>query len=588
MLILEVEPSFFCLMAGIQLSGLASGMDWRSLIDQLMRAEAAPQDKLRAEKAAGQQKSTALDSLKSQMVALQGALQPLLGGESSFSGRTASVADTSSGWKVSAGSGALTGQYKVQVTQLATTSKLSGSADVGAGLSSTSDVSGLTLGTLPIAKAITAGDFTVNGAKISVSLTDSLQDVFDKISSQTGGAVAASYDPASDKVRLTSTASPQQEIVLGSANDSSNFLSALQLFNNGSGDILPPKALGVMSVSKALVNSNLRFAAGSVDAAGNGSFKINGTEISYNVNTDSMQSVLARVNSSAAGVTASYDVSSDRFTLTNKSTGDVGISVSESPGGLLQSMGLASGPTLSRGKNALFKVNDGDVLTSASNTLDSAALGINGLSLTVSSETTQTITVAGDNSVIRSKIDDFITKYNAVQNSIDFQTRVTKGADGKIKTSTLSGNSEMGEIARQLRSKVFSAVPGLSDGLQRLESIGIDFQTGSNSLQVKDSAKLEAALRDNPDKVTALIAGKPDGVMARLDSYLTQVTGASGVMAAQTGSIARQSANLDSQIAAMDRRMAQQKAQLEQSFIQMEQAQSNIQRQLSALTNSFK
>jgi flagellar hook-associated protein 2 len=251
-------------------------------------------------------------------------------------------------------------------------------------------------------------------------------------------------------------------------------------------------------------------------------------------------------------------------------------------------MGLANGTTLSRGKNALFKVNDGDVLTSASNTLDSAALGVSGLSLSVSSETTQTINVAGDNSAIRSKIDDFITKYNAVQNSIDFQTRVTKGADGKIKTSTLSGNSEMGEIARQLRSKVFSAVPGLSDGLQRLESIGIDFQTGSNSLQVKDSAKLEAALRDNPDKVTALIAGKPDGVMARLDSYLTQVTGASGVMAAQTGSIARQSANLDSQIAAMDRRMAQQKAQLEQSFIQMEQAQSNIQRQLSALTNSFK
>lgn len=575
-------------MAGIQLSGLASGMDWRSLVDQLMRAEAAPQDKLRAEKVAGQQRSSALDSLKSQMVALQGALQPLLGGTSSFSGRTASVADSSSGWKVSAGSGAPIGEYKVQVTQLATTSKLSGSADVGAGLSSTSDVSGLTIGTLPIGKAITAGDFTINGAKINVALTDSLQDVFDRISSQTGGAVAASYDPASDKVRLTSTATPQQPLVLGSANDSSNFLSALQLYNNGTGDVLPPKALGVLSMSKALVNANLRFAAGSVDSSGNGSFKINGTEITYNVNSDSMQSVLARINSSAAGVTASYDASADRMTLSNKTTGDVGISVSDDSGGLLQSMGLASGTTLSRGKNALFSVNDGDVLTSSSNTLDPGTLGVEGLSLTVSSVSTQTVNIAGDNSAVRSKVDDFITKYNAVQNSIDFQTRVTKGSDGKIKTSTLSGNSEMGEIARQLRSKVFSAVPGLSEGFQRLESIGIDFQSGSNSLEVKNPAKLEAALRDNPEKVTALIANKPDGVMARLDSYLTQVTGASGVMAAQTGAIARQSANLDGQISAMDRRLAQQKAQLEQSFIQMEQAQSNIQRQLSALTNSFK
>ena len=575
-------------MAGIQLSGLASGMDWRSLVDQLMRAEAAPQDKLRAEKVAGQQRSSALDSLKSQMVALQGALQPLLGGTSSFSGRTASVADSSSGWKVSAGSGAPIGQYKVQVTQLATTSKLSGSADVGAGLSSTSDVSGLTIGTLSIGKAITAGDFTINGAKINVALTDSLQDVFDRISSQTGGAVAASYDPASDKVRLTSTATPQQPLVLGSSNDSSNFLSALQLYNNGTGDVLPPKALGVLSMSKALVNANLRFAAGSVDSSGNGSFKINGTEITYNVNSDSMQSVLARINSSAAGVAASYDASSDRMTLSNKTTGDVGISVSDDSGGLLQSMGLASGTNLSRGKNALFAVNDGDVITSSSNTLDPGTLGVEGLSLTVSSVSTQTVNIAGDNSAVRSKVDDFITKYNAVQNSIDFQTRVTKGSDGKIKTSTLSGNSEMGEIARQLRSKVFSAVPGLSEGFQRLESIGIDFQSGSNSLEVKNPAKLEAALRDNPEKVTALIANKPDGVMARLDSYLTQVTGASGVMAAQTGAIARQSANLDGQISAMDRRLAQQKAQLEQSFIQMEQAQSNIQRQLSALTNSFK
>jgi flagellar hook-associated protein 2 len=228
------------------------------------------------------------------------------------------------------------------------------------------------------------------------------------------------------------------------------------------------------------------------------------------------------------------------------------------------------------------------VITSSSNTLDPGTLGVEGLSLTVSSVSTQTVNIAGDNSAVRSKVDDFITKYNAVQNSIDFQTRVTKGSDGKIKTSTLSGNSEMGEIARQLRSKVFSAVPGLSEGFQRLESIGIDFQSGSNSLEVKNPAKLEAALRDNPEKVTALIANKPDGVMARLDSYLTQVTGASGVMAAQTGAIARQSANLDGQISAMDRRLAQQKAQLEQSFIQMEQAQSNIQRQLSALTNSFK
>ena len=130
-------------------------------------------------------------------------------------------------------------------------------------------------------------------------------------------------------------------------------------------------------------------------------------------------------------------------------------------------------------------------------------------------------------------------------------------------------------------------MPGLSGAITRLESLGIDFKSGTAELAVKDSAKLDAALRNNGEQVKTLFSSKPDGLVARLDAFITKVTGSTGTLTTQTESFAKQNKGIDEQIAAMDRRIAQQKAQLESSFIHMEEAQSNIQRQLAALTNSF-
>ncbi len=575
-------------MPGIQLSGLASGLDWQSLVDKLMAAERVPQDALRAQKAAGAAKATGFSDLTSQLTALQTAATALGKGTDIFGGRTATSSNASSTWASSSESGGATGTYQIAVTQLATSAQLNGAADAGNGLSATTDVSGLTLGTLPIGRTITAGDFTVNGARITVALTDSLQSVFDQISTKTGGAVAASYDPVTDKVKLNSTASPATEIVLGSGNDTSNFLSSLQLFNNGTGEVLPPKALGVVSVSAALANANLRNAITAVDGSGAGSFNINGVDIAYNANSDSVSSVLTRINASSAGVTASYDRINDRFQLTNKETGDVGVSVSESAGGFLGALGLTTGASLSHGANAQFTVNGGATLTSTSNVLDSSVHGIEGLSVKISTKTTETITVASNTTDGRAKIDNFITKFNAVQSFIDLQTKITKGSDGKSKGSLFSGNQEVSRIASQLRSQAFSAVSGLTGSISRLESLGIDFISGTSLLQVKDETKLTGALRDRADDVRTLFSSDSTGIAARMTTYLDQVTGSTGSVAAQTKTLSSQSTSIDDQIDAIERRLTQERKTLEQSFIQMEQAQSNIQTQLSQLTNSLR
>lgn len=573
-------------MAGLQLSGLASGLDWQNLVDQLIEAERVPQTRLRSEKALGAQKTGAFESLKSNLTALQTSMKGLSSGtDDIFSSRTASIANSASLWSATAAAGTETGSYGVQVTQLATRAQRTGAADRGMGLSQTADVSGLTLATLPIGTAIKAGEFTVNGARITVATTDSLQDVFDQIATKTGGAVTASYDPALDGVRLSS--GNGSEIVLGSANDSSNFLTAFQLFNNGTGDVLPPKALGVVSVSSAIANANLRQAVTAVDGNGNSSFTINGVQFSFNANTDTLGSVMGRINASNAGVTIAFDRGNDRFTLSNKTAGDVGIAVSEDTGGLLAALGVDASSALTRGKNALFSVNGGPTLTSPGNTLDETAHGIAGLSVNATSETTETITVGGDSSGAREKIDAFLKAFNAVQSQIEGLTKTSTSSDGKVTAALFASNREVSEIARQLRSKAFDAVPGLSGAVQRLEHLGIDFKSGTSELEIRDSAKLDAALLNNAADVKTLFSSRPDGLAARLDGFLGKVTGATGTIATQTEALAKQSRSLDEQIATMERRLTQQRELLEASFVRMEEAQSNIQRQLAALTNAF-
>jgi len=547
-----------------------------------MAAERAPETRMRAQQARYQQQTNALENFKSKLSDLQASIKSLGAVDDAFGARSASVVGTS-GWSASAAAGAEGGTYRINVTQLATRTQRVGANDAGGRLSATSDVSGLTIGTLPIAGAITAGEFTVNGARISVASTDSLQDVLNQISTKTGGAVTASYDPGSDKVQLNSSS----EIVLGSANDSSNFLTALQLFNNGTGSVIPPKALGVVSVGAAIANANLKTAVTATDGSGNGSFQINGVDIAYNVNTDSLQSIMAKINSSSAGVTAAFDKSNDRFTLSNKTNGDVGLNVSEAAGGLLEALGLNSTSTIAKGKNALFTVDGGATRTSTSNTLDEAATGITGLSVTATSETEQSVTVAADNQDLRSRIEDFISKFNAVQTFIDTATKTTTSGKGEVTSSVFSGNLEVAGISSGLRSFAFKSVPGLSGTIQRLDSLGIDFKSGTTQLEVKNSAALDRALSDHPDDVKTLFSDSTNGLSAKLDAYLTQTIGGDGMIANQTKRLAKQSSDVDDQIAALERRLASDQARLEQTFIQMEQAQSALQSQLAALTNAF-
>lgn len=544
-----------------------------------MELERAPISRIEREQTLNTQRANALRDLGGKLTSLQTASANLKD-QALFSGRTVKSDLVASTWKLASTAGATAGSFQFTVSQLATKARREGAANITKGLAVSNDVSGVTLATMRTAGTVTAGSFSVNGAKVTVATTDSLQDVFNAIATATGNDVTATYDPLTDRVTLDSASNA--EIVLGAANDTSNFLQVLKLTNDGTDNVSSTGNLGAARTTTTLTNAGLNTAVTAVDPTGAGNFTINGVQIDYNINTDTLGTLIKRINGSAAGVTASYDAVNDRMVLANATTGDLGMAISEANGGLLGALGLTSGHTTVRGENAEFSVDGGPALISTSNTLDASAHGISGLSVTADSETTQTITVAADTAKMRSKIDEFITAYNGVINYIEEKTKVTS-ANGKVTTAVLASNRDVQNWSRDMRNLAFGAISGLDGVIDRLDDLGIDLNR-EGIMAVKDSAKLDQVLTDNAADVEVFFTDATEGFARQFDTLME------GLIDSGTGSqerLTKTNSDLDRQIADLERRLEQQRQLLTTSFIAMESAQSGIQQQSAALTNAF-
>jgi hypothetical protein len=152
--------------------------------------------------------------------------------------------------------------------------------------------------------AVGSGSFRVNGQTITVDRdADSLSTVLDRINAA-GAGVTAAYDDASDEVVFTPD-SPQDPMILDA--DTSGFLGAVRV------------ALGARGTR---VRSDNPFdGSGSSDplfepghAVTAGTLHLNGVAIAVAAN-DSLDSVVEKINASAAGVVATFDSATERVGL---------------------------------------------------------------------------------------------------------------------------------------------------------------------------------------------------------------------------------------------------------------------------------
>ncbi len=562
-------------------SGLASGFDWRSLVDQLADVERSPQKQMLVEQQTIQQRRSAYDSISTQLSVLRNRMTTLAD-SSLYDARLARVSDTALA-SASVSAGAAMGTYAFHIQQLATASVRQGASNVGAPLSTTNDVSNVSISTAPFPVTITAGTFTVNGHQISIATTDKLSDVFSKIADATDDDVTASYSSATDRITLTSAS--HEEIVLGSATDTSNFLQAARLSNNGTDTTTSSARLGSVRTAATLSSANLTTAI-SDGGAGAGKFKINGVEIAFNAGTDTMASVIKRINDSQAGVSASYDSANDRFLLTNKATGDMGIALEDVTGNFLAATGLSSG-TLTRGDDLLYTVNGGGQIASHSNKISADNSGITGLSVTVLDEADFDVSVVSDSSKIRKAITDFIDDYNRVQGLIDTNTASTTDAKGVVTAGTLAGEADAYGIASDLRRRVMAGEDSLTGTFKRLEAIGIDGNGNNNNLKLTDDTELDDALAGNLSDVRNFFANATTGFAVKLGDFLDQEVGDDGRLEKKGNNLDLQIADLSDQMAAQERLVLDSRQRMIDQFVNMEKAQLQINQQLQFLQQRF-
>lgn len=576
----------------MSVSGLASGFDWSTLVDQLAEAERVPQKTLTTQQNTLKQQNSAYSNLQTQLNSLKAATDALSKPDL-YNVRTSTSSDTTVA-NAAAAAGTTQGSYVFKIFQMATTATLNGQANVGGNLGTASS----TLADAGFATNVTTGTFTVNGKPVAISGTSqSLQNVFDSIKDATtdsaGNYVEAAYDSDNDKITLTSKSSDgtanNTPIVLGATTDTSNFLAIAKLNYNNSGAVTSSAKLGAVKLTATLEKANF---ATPVTGGTTGQFKINGVVINYDTTQDSVTNILGRINDSAAGVAASYDSANNLFKLTNKTTGDNGVAMEDVQGNFLSASGMLNG-TLQRGQNLLYSVNDGGQLTSQSNTIADSSSGIAGLTVTavkagtIDNPAVSTVTVASNTDAVTTAINGFISAYNQTQSMIDSYSAVTTAADGTVTAGVLSNEKEASEISAALRSKSFDSVSGMTGPIKGLASLGINTSGYDDKLTLTDSSVLANALRDNLPNVQKLFTQDTTGVATRLSAFIVTAAGENGTLGAKETTLTKQSAAIDTQIAAMEKVVLADKARLKSSFVAMETAEAKINQQSSYLKSKF-
>lgn len=607
-------------MAGLDMSisGLASGFDWKSVVDQLTAVERTPQNAVRIEQSTLAKRRDALGQIASQLNDLQ-TKATALGESSLYTRRSVSTSDATVA-SVSAATGAVTGSYSINVATLATPASWLGassgiisplhSQDVntytgnppvavnsatGPVLSEAGWGSSLTAGTVTIGRRNASG--VVTNTTVTVATTDTLKDLLVKldaaigstrnVSGSTGGAT---YSTSNDQVTLAPVAG--ESLILGAPSDTSNLLSCLKLFTPASGaSAVSDSKLGSLKLASALSSQPLVTPLAYGTTATTGTFSINGVSIDYS-SSSTLSSVLNSINDSAAGVQASFDSGMNRIVLKNKEPGNRGVVLSESSGSnFLTAFGLTSlkGGTLSSGTDLEYSINGGATAKARSNTITDADSGLTGLTITAFKVGTTTIASANDTGAVRSAVDALISSVNRVQSLISSLTVSNRDAAGKITAGVLAYDQTVFQLGSNLRSLL---APQLSGGpsttIRGLTDLGYSTSGYTNELSATNSAALTGALSGQLTEVQKFFSTTTTGLSARITTFVKpMVDEISGTLPQRQKGLTEQSTRLDEQLVAMERRVQANRERLLAGFRAMEAAQAKSNSQIQFLNQKL-
>lgn len=470
--------------SGINFGGLASGMDTEGIISKLVSIQKQPIARLQQQQQKYLKQADVIAALKGQISNVAQSANSLLTADA-FSAVIPSNSDSSVASLVMSGVGQA-GNYTLSVSKLAQAQKISSGAQ-----SSVSSALGQT------------GQFTINGKLVSVDSTDSLSSVARKINDVSPGATASIINGGTGNAYLTITSSnsgisgkPQLSDLTGS------FLSTIGVLGATENIRLPITngAAGInFSSSSDIVGSSL-----GVTGLTAQTIKVNGVNVSINLQTDSLQAVADKINSASTGATASVVSVTEGVSTKYR----LEITGASSPtfvdaGNTLATLGIVqktASNELVAAQDASYKV-DGVSLTSSTNTIEGVIPGgkITLLKADATTPPTTTLSIKSDTDAVANRIKSFTDSYNS---AVKFITDNSQFDGDTYETGPLFGDPVARQFLSTMNSLLMSNIPGLTGNYKNLTDIGIRID-GTGSLSV-DSSKLNTAIQTDSEGVRKL------------------------------------------------------------------------------------
>lgn len=306
-----------------------------------------------------------------------------------------------------------------------------------------------------------------------------------------------------------------------------------------------------------------------------GSFTLNGVSIDAGAD-DTLIDVANSINNAtyADGKAVRASIVDKRLVLENE-YGGVGntIEATDVSGGVLQGLGVLSAGgafahVLQTPTTASLTVN-GLTLTRDHNS--GLTDVVNGLTINLAADglgKTAEITVGSDSTPETTAVNDFLTKFNAIQSYLTTQSAVdVTGAGGASNTTYSRGPLAGEQVFTELRSSLFTSFIGTSSStgsLKALRDIGITIDDNLKA-SISDADKFKEALTTKRGDVIKLL----DSVMNSVNTTLGRFTGTGGYMQQRFTSFDNEQVNLTKQIADMTVRLNDRQTALTAQYSQM-------------------
>lgn len=485
--------------------GLASGLDVDSIVTGLLADDQAKIDKADQQQQTLEWQQTAYRNLITELNNFQTAYLQLGSSTTMLSSSMYADYDVTSSdpslVTATATASATGDPQTITVNQSATTAKLTGE-QVGGSI--TGDVSlDTAVSTLysNAESAETAGDsdpsfqVDVDGVTKSISfsateldgissddfvtlLNNKLDTAFGTVTPVGGGTavckVQASADDSGDlELDTQGDYTTSVSIISGTGSDAA---AALGLSNGQSNRI----STGSMTLGELFSEKGVTpVENGSGDIIAN----INGTDVDLGSETDTVQDAFSAIDNAGAGVTISYDSTSDTVTLTANQSGASGeVDTSKDTSGFFDALGI--GETTDTGQDALVNV-DGTDYSRSTNSFTIAGVTYSILGQ-VSSPQTVNLTLSQDTSGLQTGVENFINAYNTLISDIHTQINTAPNSDyppltdaqkadmtsdqitswnAQADQGMLYNDSTLSDLCDQMREVLYQPVT-LSDGTQ--------------------------------------------------------------------------------------------------------------------------